>query len=54
MMVIGSQKLIQQLEHTPSIDFIGKTLAPVSQVKDLGTTILLKEESVYSYRLTVA
>ena len=35
-MVIGSQ---QQLEHTVSIDFIGKTLEPVAQVKDLGTTL---------------
>jgi hypothetical protein len=39
MMVIGSKKLIQQLEHTPSIDFIGKSPESVSQVKDLGTTI---------------
>ena len=39
MMVIGSQQLLQQLEHTVSIDFIGKTLEPVAQVKDLGTTL---------------
>ncbi len=39
MMVIGSQQLPQQFEHTLSIDSIGKTLEPVAQVKDLGTTL---------------
>ena len=38
-MVIGSQQLLQQLDHIPSINFIGKTLEPVAQVKDLGTII---------------
>ena len=38
-MVIGSQQLLQQLDHIPSIHFIGKTLEPVAQVKDLGTIL---------------
>ena len=39
MMVVGSQQLLQQLDHVPSINLIGKTLEPVSQVKDLGTIL---------------
>jgi hypothetical protein len=39
MMVVGSQQLLQQLDHVPSINLIGKTLQPVSQVKDLGTIL---------------
>ena len=39
MMVVGSQQLLQQLDHLPNVDFIGKTLEPVSQVKDLGTIL---------------
>ena len=39
MIVIGSQQLLQQLDHIPSINFIGKTLEPVAQVKDLGTIL---------------
>ena len=39
LMVIGSQQLLQQLDHIPSVNFIGKTLEPVAQVKDLGTII---------------
>ena len=35
MMVVGSQQLLQQLDHVPSINLIGKPLEPVSQVKDL-------------------
>ena len=42
MMVIGSQQLLQQLDHIPSINFIGKTLEPVAQVKDLGTILDFK------------
>ena len=38
-MVVGSQQLLQQLDHVPSINLIGKTLQPVSQVKDLGTIL---------------
>ena len=40
MMVIGSQQLLQQNDHIPSISFIGKTrLEPMAQVKDLGTVL---------------
>ena len=39
LMVIGSQQLLQQLDHIPSINFIGKTLEPVAQVKDLSTIL---------------
>ena len=39
LMVIGSQQLLQQLDHIPSINFIGKTLEPVAQVEDLGTIL---------------
>ena len=39
MMVIGPQQLLQQLDHIPSVNFIGKTLEPVAQVKDLGTIL---------------
>ena len=39
MMVVGSQQLLQQLDHVPSINLIGKTLEPVSQVKDFGTIL---------------
>ncbi len=33
------QQLLQQLEHTLRIYFIGKTLEPVAQVKHLETTL---------------
>ena len=40
MMVIGSQQLLQQFDHIPSISFIGKTrLKPMAQVEDLGTIL---------------
>ena len=39
LVVIGSQQILQQLDHIPSINFIGKTFKPVAQVKDLGTIL---------------
>ncbi len=38
-MVVGSRKLLQQLETRPKLKFIGKTLIPVTEVKDLGITL---------------
>ena len=35
MMVIGSQQLLQQLNHIPSINFIGKTLDSTLKYNDL-------------------
>ena len=37
--MIGSQQLIQQLDHIPSNNSIGKTPEPLAQVKDLGTIL---------------
>jgi hypothetical protein len=31
--------MVIQLDHVPSINLIGKTLEPVSQVKDLGAIL---------------
>ena len=40
MMVIGSQQLLQQFDHIPSISFIGKTwLKLMAQLKVLGTVV---------------
>ena len=39
MLVVGSRKLLQQLETRPKLKFIGKTLIPVTEVKDLGITL---------------
>ncbi len=39
MLVVGSRKLLQQLEIRPKLKFIGKTLIPVTEVKDLGITL---------------
>ncbi len=39
MLVVGSRKLLQQLETRPKLKFIGKTLIPVREVKDLGITL---------------
>ncbi len=39
MLVVGSRKLLQQLETRPKLKFIAKTLIPVTEVKDLGITL---------------
>ena len=50
MLVVGSRKLLQQLETRPKLKFIGKTLIPVTEVKDLGITLdsyLTYNEHIY-------
>ena len=39
MLVVRSRKLLQQLETRPKLKFIGKTIIPVTEVKDLGITL---------------
>jgi hypothetical protein len=40
-MVVGTRQLMNQLESPVDINFMGENLTPVTEVKDLGTGMLL-------------